>query len=134
MKLLLTTTILLLWSSWALAQSGTPTTTNDGSQNPGSSSPSMQQPDKSQNPKSRHGNQTVDGCLSGAANTFVLTDASGKTYELLGATRELAANVGHQVRLWGYKGSTGGGTKISASGPQATFGVKNVKSLSDTCK
>ena len=56
------------------------------------------------------------------------------TYELSGATRELPANVGHQVRLWGDKGSTGGGTKISASGPQATFGVKKVKSLSDTCK
>src|SRR5260370_42266846 len=103
MKLLLTTTILLLWSSWALAQSGTPTTTNDGSQNPGSSSPSMQQPDKSQNPKSRHANQTLDGCLSGAANTFVLTDASAKTNELLGATREWAANVRRPVRLRGYK-------------------------------
>jgi len=133
MKILLTTTILLLWSSLVLAQSGTPTTTNDGSQNPDSSPPSMQQPDKSQNPKSGHGNQTVDGCLSGAANTFVLTEASGKTYELSGATRELAANVGHQVRLWGDEGSTGGGTRISASGPQATFGVKKVKSLSDTC-
>src|SRR5258707_10704506 len=133
MKLLLTT-ILLLWSLWAVAQSSTPNATNEGSQNPTSSSPSMQQPDKLQNPKSDHKDHTVEGCLSGAANTFVLTDASGKTYELLGATRELAANIGHQVRLWGYKGSTGGGTKISASGPQATFGVKNVKSLSDTCK
>ncbi|MCU1254405.1 MAG: proteophosphoglycan 5 [Candidatus Angelobacter sp.] len=134
MKLFLTATMLLLSSSWALAQSGTPTTTNGDSQNSGSSSPSMQQPDESQNQKTSHGDQTVDGCLSGAAKTFVLTDASGKTYELRGETRELAANVGHQVRLWGNEDSTGGGARISASGNQATFGVKKVKSLSDTCK
>jgi hypothetical protein len=133
MKRLLTATILLLWSSWALAQSGTPTTTNDGSQNPGNSSPSTQQPDKSQKTKSHHG-QTVKGCLSGAADTFVLTDASGKTYELLGATRELQANVGHKVQLWGNKSSSGGGERTTAKGPQAIFGVKEVKSLSERCK
>jgi|GEM_PF-5295511 hypothetical protein len=133
MKLILTAVILLLWSSSALAQSGTPTTTNDGSQNAGSSSPSMQQSDKSQQPKSHHG-KSVTGCLSGAADTFVLTDASGKTYELLGATKELAANVGHKVRLWGDKGSTGGGARTLPGGEQATFGVKKVKSLSDSCK
>jgi len=134
MKLILTAVILLLWSSSALAQSGTPTTTNDGSQNAGSSSPSMQQSDKSQQPKSHHGGKSVTGCLSGAADTFVLTDASGKTYELLGATKELAANVGHKVRLWGDKGSTGGGARTLPGGEQATFGVKKVKSLSDSCK
>ena len=133
MKLILTAVILLLWSSSALAQSGTPTTTNDGSQNAGSSSPSMQQSDKSQQPKSYHG-KSVTGCLSGAADTFVLTDASGKTYELLGATKELAANVVHKVRLWGDKGSTGGGARTLPGGEQATFGVKKVKSLSDSCK
>jgi hypothetical protein len=134
MKMLLTATI-LLWSSWALAQSGTPTTTNDGSQNPGSSSPSTQQSDdKSQQAKSHHKGQTVVGCLSGAADTFVLTDASGKTYELLGATKQLQANVGHKVQLWGNRDSTGGGARTEPGGEQALFGVKKVKSLSDSCK
>jgi hypothetical protein len=137
MRLLLTATILLLSSSWTLGQSGTPTTPNDNSQNTGSSAPSMQQPpDDSQKPKSDpgRGKETVEGCLSGAANTFVLTDASGRTYELTGATHELNANIGHKVRLTGTRGSTGGGARISASGNQRTFGVKKVESLSNSCK
>jgi hypothetical protein len=119
-KLFLTTAVLLLSSSWVLAQSN--------------SSQSAQQPDKSQTAAADKGAQTIEGCLSGAADTFKLTDASGKTYELTGDTSGLAENVGHKVRLWGSAGSTGGGEKISASGPQATFGVKKVQSLSDTCK
>jgi Protein of unknown function (DUF5818) len=135
MRLLLTATILLLSSSWTLGQSGAPTTPSDNSQNTGSSAPSMQQPDNSQQPKDPgRGKETVEGCLSGAANTFVLTDASGITYELTGATHELDANIGHKVRLTGTRGSTGGGGRISASGNQRTFGVKKVESLSDTCK
>lgn len=132
-KLSLITAILLLSSTWVLAQNSTPPT----DQYPGSSSPSAQQPDKSQTgaqtATSDQGGQTVEGCLSGAADSFKLTDAMGKTYELTGDTSGLAENVGHQVRLWGNAGSSGGGEKISASGPQATFGVKKVKSLSATC-
>ena len=118
-KLFLATGILLLWSSCVFAQS---------------SSPSTQQPDKSQTSTSDQGAQTVEGCLSGTADTFVLTDATGKTYELTGDTSMLTPNVGHKVRLWGAAGNTGGGELITAKGPQATFGVKKVKSLSDTCK
>jgi hypothetical protein len=142
MRALLAATILLLSSSWTLGQSGTPTTTNDNSQNTGSSPPSMQQPDNSQQTPDNsqktkdpgRGKETVEGCLSGAAKTFVLTDDSGITYELIGDTRGLDANVGHRVRLYGNRDSTGGGARISASGNQRIFGVKKVKSLSDSCK
>ena len=118
-KLFLATAILLLSSSWAVAQS---------------SSPSTQQPDKSQTSTSDQGAQTVEGCLSGAADTFVLTDANGKTYDLTGDTKMLQTNVGHRVRLSGAAGNTGGGELITAKGPQGTFGVKKVESLSATCK
>jgi hypothetical protein len=117
-KFSLITAILLLCSAWMIAQS---------------SPPSAQQPDKSQAATADQSGQAVEGCLSGAANTFKLTDANGKTYELTGATSELAENVGHQVRLWGNAGSSGGGEKISASGAQATFGVTKVASISPTC-
>jgi uncharacterized protein YdeI (BOF family) len=130
-KLSLITAILLLSSSWVLAQSSTQPTANAG-QYPGSGQQSTQQPDKSQ--KSDKGEQTIEGCLSGGANVYLLTDATGRTYELLDDTRQLDKNVGHQVRLWGSLGSTGGGAAISAPGPQAIFGVKKVKSLSDKCK
>lgn len=75
----------------------------------------------------------IDGCLSGAADVFKLTDATGKTYELTGDTHGLAENAGHKVRLWGDVGSSGGGAMSSDRGPQATFGVKKMQSLSDSC-
>jgi hypothetical protein len=134
-KLFVATAILLLSSACVLAQSSAPPTAKDGSQYPDSSSQSaQQQPDKSQKPTSDQGLQTIDGCLSGAANVYKLTDANYKTYELVGDTSGLDENVGHKVRLWGSLGSTGGGANSSASGPQAIFGVKKVKSLSDKCK
>jgi hypothetical protein len=91
-----------------------------------------QQPDKSK--ASDQMGQAVEGCLSGAADTFKLTDATDKTYELTGQTSALAENVGHQVRLWGNAGSSGGGEKITTQGAQATFGVTKVQSISPTCK
>ena len=65
---------------------------------------------------------------------FVLTDANGKTYDLTGDTKMLESNIGHKVRLSGAAGNTGGGELITAKGPQGTFGVKKVESLSATCK
>lgn len=116
-KPLLLTALLVLATSWGLAQST-----------------ASQQPDTSQSEKSGRSGQTLEGCLSGAADTFVLTDAKGYTYELTGDTRGLKENVGHKVRLQGYTGSSGGGEKITVEGSQRTFGVKSVESLSDTCK
>lgn len=113
-KLFLMTSVLVLATFWALAQSGA----------------YQQQPEQSQAATGK----SIEGCLSGAADTFVLTDANGKTYELTGDTSGLKENVGHKVRLQGNVGSSGGGEKINAGGPQATFGVKKVQSLSNTCK
>jgi hypothetical protein len=126
-KFSLITAILLLSSAWVVAQSSPPS----AEQQP--ASPQAQQPDKSQTAASDKAGQTVEGCLSGAADTFKLTDATGKTYELTGDTSGLNENVGHQVRLYGNAGSSGGGEKISASGAQATFGVTKVQSISPTC-
>jgi hypothetical protein len=95
---------------------------------------SAQQPDKSKTATSDQSGQTIEGCLSGGADVFKLTDATGKTYELTGDTSGLAENLGHKVRLWGNAGSSGGGEAISARGAQATFGVTKVKSLAPTCK
>jgi hypothetical protein len=117
---LATVLLVLLSSSWLMTQN---------------SQTSGQQPDKSQTSASDHkGQKSIDGCLSGAADTFTLTTASGRTYELIGGkTSTLKQNVGHQVRLWGTVEETAGSARISASGPY-TFGVNRVESLSDTCK
>jgi hypothetical protein len=118
-KLLLATAFMLLSSPWALAA-------QDNSQ-------SQQQPDKSKTPASDQKGHTVEGCLTGAADTFTLTDAKGRTYLLTGDTSGLNKNVGHQVRLYGNAG-TSGPNPFSAYGTQATFGVKQVVSLAETCK
>src|SRR5258708_30698348 len=115
-RLFLTTVILILSSSWGLTQS---------------SSPSGQQPDKSQAAAEHKGQKSIEGCLSGAADSFMLTEATGNRYELIGDTSGLNKNIGHKVRLWGYVDDTGGSTRISASGPYL-FGVKSVESLADT--
>jgi len=120
--------ILLLSSAWMVAS------TQPAGQNPGGSAQSAQQPDKSQAPTSDSSAQAIEGCLSGAANVFVLTDAKGKTYELTGDTSMLDDKVGHKVRLFGHTSSSGGGARTSPQGPQATFGVEKVQSLSPTCK
>jgi hypothetical protein len=95
----------------------------------------QQQPDKSQPSASNHkGQQSIEGCLVGASGSFTVTTAEGKTHELVGGdTSALNQNVGHRVRVWGYKEGPGSSGRISASGPYS-FGVKSVESLSDTCK
>jgi hypothetical protein len=127
-KLSVRAAVLLLSSVWVLAQISAASM----NQNPASPE-STQQPDKSRATSDKAGD-VVEGCLSGAADVFTLTDATGKTYELTGDTRDLAGNVGHKVRLFGYVGNSGGGNVTTVSGPQATFGVKKVQSLSSTCQ
>jgi len=122
-RLSLGAAILLLSPAWTLAQVSTPST----DQNPASSTQAAQQSDKSQT-------ATIEGCLSGIVDTFVLTGANGKCYELTGDTAQLTERVGHKVRLWGHAGSLGGGEKITTGEPQASFGVEKVVSLSATCK
>lgn len=127
-KLSLAPAILLLSLAWMAAS------TQPAGQNPTGSAQSAQQPDKSQAPTSDSSAQAIEGCLSGGANVFVLTDAKGKTYELTGDSSMLNDNVGHKVRLFGHASSSGGGAQITTQGPQATFGVEKVQSLSPTCK
>ena len=129
-RMFLTSAIVLLSSVWVLAQRNAQYMT----QGQYGGAQSTQQPDKSQKSTSEKGQQTIEGCLSGAANEFVLTDATGRTYELLDDTHQLDNNVGHQVRLWGSVSPSGGGERSSTRGAQAIFGVKKVQSLSDKCK
>jgi hypothetical protein len=128
----LITAILLLSSAWVVAQSNsTPPTVPDNSQQYPSSS--GQKPDTSQTSAPPAGTdkaaQNIEGCISGAAGAFTLTDATGKTYQLGGDTSKLADHVGHQVQV---TGSQEGGAAASAGAP-ATFNVKKVKMLAASC-
>ena len=173
-KTFLITAILLLSAAWAVAQtspstpqSTTPSTSSPQSTSPSSTSPSQQPaaPDNSSTTTQTTTTQTtqtssnsstsIEGCLSGSAGNWTLTDQSGKTWQLAGDTSKLSDHVGHQIRLMGSDnsssasgssspsssnpsssnpssgaGATGAG---SSSGTQSTFTVNKVKMISSTC-
>lgn len=167
-KTSLITAILLLSAVWAVAQtspssspqSTAPDASSQQSTSPSSTSPSQQPatPDTSSTTTQTTTTQTtqtssdsgnsIEGCLSGSAGNWTLTDQSGKTYQLSGDTSKLSDHVGHQVRLMGTDNSssasssgsspssssassaTGAG---SSSGSQPTFTVQKVKMISSSC-
>lgn len=53
---------------------------------------------------------TIQGCLSGTSGAYMLTDASGATYQLQGDESQISANVNKEVEVTGTVGS-----KASAS-------------------
>src|SRR5881394_3950934 len=53
---------------------------------------------------------TVQGCLSGSAGSYMLTDSTGVMYQLSGSDSDLSANVNKEVEVTGTAGS-----KASAS-------------------
>ena len=86
---------------------------------------------------------TVEGCLSGSAGNYTLTDKNGTTYQLTGDTAKLSDHVGHEVKVTGMSasGSTGasGSTETSAGGSTGAgsgqaLQVTSVKHVSKSCK
>jgi hypothetical protein len=76
---------------------------------------------------------SLQGCLSGSADNFTLTDANGAQYRLVGDNSSLASHVGHTVRIFGagiQNQSTAGSTE---SGGTTANGVNSlqVSSLED---
>ena len=159
-KTYLIAAILLLSSVWAMAQT-TPSSqpANQGASSPSSTSPSQQPtaPDNSSTTTQTTTSQTtqtssdsstaIEGCLSGAAGNWTLTDQSGKAWQLAGDTSKLSDHVGHQVRIMGSDAggsaaganpSSGAGGSAASSGAGAssgpsTFTVKKVKMISSSC-
>lgn len=161
-KTSLITAILLLSAVWAVAQtspssspqSTAPNASSQQSTSPSSTSPTQQAaPDTSSTTTQTTTTQTtqtssdsgnsIEGCLSGSAGNWTLTDQSGKTYQLAGDTSKLSDHVGHQVRIMGTdnsssapsSGSAGGSATAtgSSSGSQPTFTVQKVKMISSSC-
>ena len=166
----LITAILLLSSVWLMAQStpssstqqpSTPSTTDQSS--PSTTSPSQSttttQTTTTDTTQTSTNSSSIEGCLSGSAGSYTLTDTTGKTWQLAGDTSKLTEHVGHDVRLTGSEGSgaasgsssgasgssassTGAGSSTGtgagssgagASGSQPTFTVQKVKIISSTC-
>jgi hypothetical protein len=167
-KTSLITAILLLSAVWAVAQtspssspqSTAPDASSQQSTSPSSTSPSQQpststttQTTTTQTTETSSGN-SIEGCLSGSAGNWTLTDQSGKTYQLSGDTSKLSDHVGHQIRVMGTDNSSSASNSSSgsmgssapssssgssatgagsSSGSQPTFTVQKVKMISSSC-
>lgn len=159
-KVYLITSILLLSSVWLMAQTTpssstqqptTPSTTDQAS--PSATSPSQStstttQTTTTDTTQTSSNSSSIEGCLSGSAGSYTLTDTTGKTWQLAGDTSKLTEHVGHDVRLTGSEGNSGAsgssssaagssasstGAGAGASGSQPTFTVQKVKMISSTC-
>lgn len=82
------------------------------------------------------GQTTVEGCLQHSDGNYTLTDKSGTTYQLQGATSKLKEHVGHEVQITGstMSGATSTTTGAQNAGTQSSVMVESVKHISKTCK
>jgi hypothetical protein len=122
MKYLQLLVVLLLSASWAAAQNY-PSQTNPG-----------------QAKSTGTGAETnVQGCLSGSAGSYMLTDKNGTSYHLSGDTAKLSEHVGHEIKVTGNASPaspSSSGTDSSKSGgsSEQTIEVSSVKHVAKTCQ
>src|ERR1700733_1113470 len=128
-KTFLITAILMLSAVWAVAQTSP---SMPQSSTPGASSPSQSMPPQSTAPDSSTATQStatssqtstdssaIEGCLSGSAGSYTLTDQTGKAWTLAGDTSKLTEHVGHQVRVMGSGSDSGAASSPSGSSASA---------------
>lgn len=82
---------------------------------------------------------STTGCVRISVDHFVLTDDSGKMYNLAGDTSNLNSDVGHKVQVTGVVDNTSS-VSTNTTTPQGsnesqrpTITVQQVQSLGDTC-
>ena len=129
MRHLLLISMLLLGSSWALAQDSNAST-------PSQSGPSHA------TAESAGSQQMIKGCLSGSDGAYTLTDSNGQNYHLTGDTAKMNAHVGHEVGVTGTvssaSASTSGenpnGSMAQTGAAQQTIDVPSFKHISKTCQ
>lgn len=128
-QMFLLLSVLLLGLSWAVAQNTTPST----------SSPATSSGQSAQTSSGSTGEKTVEGCLSGSAGSYTLTDKNGMTWQLTGDTSKLSEHVGHEVKVMGTATSASSTGTETAGGAAGSAGsqalqVTSVKHISKTCK
>ena len=128
-KVLLLTAFLLLSATWVVAQH--------------SSTASSQ---SSQSGMSSGSETSIEGCLNGSAGNFTLINSTGITYQLIGASDDLAKHVNQQVQVRGTQSaaaapssasptssSSAPSPSSSSAASRPTFNVSKVSKISDTC-
>jgi Protein of unknown function (DUF5818) len=111
MRHLLLFGVLLLGVSWAAAQTS-----------------------PSQGTSGNTGQETVKGCLSSSGGNYMLTDKTGKTFQLTGDTSKLSDHVGHEIKVTGTEGSAPASSNGAMSEANPTLEVSTFKHISKTCE
>jgi hypothetical protein len=143
-KITLLVAILFLSAMWVVAQTGaTSPSTGSSSAGQSASSPDQSAPGSSASADQGMGSKSkIQGCLSGSAGNYTLTDASGKTYTITGDSSKLADNVNKEVELTGKAMESSASSASSpssaaspsgASSASAQFEASKVKKISDSC-
>jgi Protein of unknown function (DUF5818) len=145
---------LLLCTALAIAQD-TPQSGSSTTQTPSTST--------SDQANTNSGGNKIEGCLSGSSGNYMLTDATGMTYQLTGDESQLSANVNKQVEVTGTAGadasaethtpdsnasgntagsagttgsasaSTGGASANAGAGGSRTLAVTSITKVADSC-
>lgn len=113
-KAVLAATVVLLWSTWMVAQQSYP-----GQTAPDNTGKSV----------------TVKGCLGRSDGGYTLTDASGNRFDVSGDKATLDKHVGHEVQVKGQaaESSTPGNPSATENRIQSRIEVSDVKHISETC-
>jgi len=125
MRHLMLISMLLLGTSWAVAQDSSPSTPSQTGSGQGAA-----------------GQQMIKGCLSGSDGSYTLTGSNGQSYHLTGDTAKLSEHVGHKIGVTGTvspaSASAGGdnsnGSMAQTSAAQQTLDVTSFKHISKTCE
>lgn len=123
MRHLLFISVLLLGTTWAMAQTN---------QSPSAQTSYGQQTTAT---PANAGHTTVEGCLSSSGGNYMLTDKSGQVYQLTGDTAKLNEHIGHEMKITGTTSSAkASGESSGAMGAKETIDVTSFKHISKTCK
>lgn len=95
------------------------------------------------NPVNAGGEQSVQGCLSGADGNYTLMVKNGTSFKLAGDTAKLAEHIGHEIKVTGTMSSastspntdtSAGTTGQSTPSSGGEIQVTSVKHIAKTCQ
>src|SRR5581483_12253548 len=95
-KAMLLSVAIVLCAALALAQDTAP----------GGSSQSTTSTSQTTTTERNSSGKTIQGCLTGASGNYMLTDAMGMSYKVLGDESQLSDNVNKQVEVTGMVGAS----------------------------
>ena len=94
-------------------------------------------------PVNAGGEQSVQGCLSGADGKYTLMVKNGTSFRLVGDTAKLAEHIGHEIKVTGTMSSastspntdaSAGTTGQSSPSSGGEIQVTSVKHIAKTCQ